>query len=127
MKDKARMDSLRNELLDKKRRLWTELREEVFGHLGREHAAKFDIPNDIEDLSVIDFMEDLGLAVSEMRKDELVAIEDAISRIEANEYGLCALCGGDIDEKRLALEPGAALCVRCQSTSEKGESKKPTL
>jgi len=121
------MNSLKKELLDKKRRLWTELREEVYGRLGREHAARFDIPNDIEDLSVIDFMEDLGLAVSEIRKDELVAIEDALVRIESGEYGVCALCGGDIDEKRLTVEPGAVLCVRCQSTSEKGERKKPTL
>lgn len=127
MKDQARLKMLKKELVEKKRRLWTELREEVFGKLGREHAARFDIPNDIEDLSVIDFMEDLGLAVSEIRKDELVAIDDAISRIETGEYGVCAQCGGGIDEKRLAAEPLATLCFGCQLSREKGEGKKPTL
>jgi len=127
VKDPERLKMLKKELVEKKRRLWTELREEVFGRLGREHAASFDIPNDIEDLSVIDFMEDLGLAVSEIRKNELAAIEDAISRIEAGGYGLCGLCGADIDEKRLAVEPGAVLCARCQFSREKGEGKKPTL
>jgi len=39
----------------------------------------------------------------------------ALARIEANTYGRCVDCGGEIPEGRLDARPDAARCVGCQA------------
>jgi DnaK suppressor protein len=41
----------------------------------------------------------------------IVEIDEALERISAGTYGLCAKCGGAIPEERLAAVPYATLCV----------------
>jgi DnaK suppressor protein len=38
-------------------------------------------------------------------------IDEALERISAGTYGVCAKCGGAIPEERLAAVPYATLCV----------------
>jgi len=46
------------------------------------------------------------------QRDEVLA---ALGRIEANTYGRCVGCGGEIPEGRLDARPDAARCVGCQA------------
>ncbi len=46
------------------------------------------------------------------QRDEVLA---ALARIEANTYGRCVDCGGEIPEGRLDARPDAARCVGCQA------------
>ncbi len=46
------------------------------------------------------------------QRDEVLA---ALARIEANTYGRCIGCGGEIPEGRLDARPDAARCVGCQA------------
>lgn len=41
------------------------------------------------------------------------AIEAALARLEAGEYGECVRCGEPIDPRRLALDPAVAQCMPC--------------
>jgi DnaK suppressor protein len=41
-------------------------------------------------------------------------ISEALERIENHSYGLCADCGDQISEKRLAALPWAKYCIGCQ-------------
>lgn len=41
-------------------------------------------------------------------------IEDALQRIELGEYGICRVCGKEIDEKRLEAVPTTRICVECK-------------
>lgn len=43
------------------------------------------------------------------------AIEAALARIAADEYGYCCDCGEDIPPRRLEIDPAAAVCVACAS------------
>lgn len=117
---------LRKALLEKKRRMWNELREDVFRKLGREYNSQFDSPNDLEDLSVIDMAEDLGLSVSDIRKEELTKIDESLGKLDSGTYGVCERCAAEIDEERLKVDPSATMCLRCAAGQEKGK-KKPTL
>lgn len=47
------------------------------------------------------------------RRDEIKRIESALDRIAEGEYGWCLTCGEQIAEKRLELDPTAAVCVDC--------------
>lgn len=128
MKDDKRRDRLKKVLVERKRKMWNELRDDVFRKLGNEYNTQFDIPNDLEDLSVIDFIEDLGLSVSDIRKEELLRIDESLRKLDQGTYGICEKCGTEIDEERLRVEASAMHCLKCQSDLESVEGKKkPTL
>ncbi len=40
-------------------------------------------------------------------------LQAALARIEDGSYGVCAGCGGDVGDGRLAAIPEATLCVKC--------------
>ena len=50
--------------------------------------------------------------------DELRAVEDAIERIERDDYGICASCEDPIEIKRLEAIPWARFCRSCQEEME---------
>jgi len=50
--------------------------------------------------------------------DELRAIEDAIQRIDSDDYGICANCEDPIELKRLEAIPWARFCRACQEELE---------
>ncbi|MCE5309655.1 MAG: TraR/DksA family transcriptional regulator [Acidobacteriales bacterium] len=49
----------------------------------------------------------------------LKAINEALARMKAGEYGICEECGEEIPEKRLRAVPWARRCVACQEEMEK--------
>lgn len=44
---------------------------------------------------------------------ELTDIENALHKIDAGTYGVCATCGEDINKERLEARPACAECVDC--------------
>ena len=41
-------------------------------------------------------------------------IENALVKIDKNEYGFCERCGDDISPERLSIAPEVAFCQSCQ-------------
>lgn len=126
MPEKLEGDELefRNLLAEHKRRLWTELREEIFSQTGAALATQYDIPQDPGEKSMLDALSDAGLAVADIRRQQLTALEEAQRRVEAGTYGKCEGCGQRIVIERLRLMPFTAYCVECQKDQE-GPSKPP--
>jgi DnaK suppressor protein len=50
--------------------------------------------------------------------DLLREVRNAVQRIASGEYGSCQECGEEINPKRLAAVPWAALCLRCQENAD---------
>ena len=50
--------------------------------------------------------------LSESTAVELAQIGRALKRLEDGTYGLCAVCGQEIDERRLAALPHSDRCIR---------------
>lgn len=46
-------------------------------------------------------------------------IDDALARIEAGSYGMCAVCGKEIPEERLDAVPYATLCLEDKRAQER--------
>jgi DnaK suppressor protein len=51
----------------------------------------------------------------------LKKIDKALKKIEEGTYGICEICGAEIDEKRLMARPEATLCIDCKRAQEKLE------
>lgn len=66
-------------------------------------------------LSRMDAMQaqQMSLAADRRRKQQLTAINGALSRIANDEYGECVDCGEWINAKRLEFDPTALRCVGC--------------
>lgn len=72
------------------------------------------------DLAVRNYSKNVQLAVSENESKQLTLIDEALLRLEDNEYGLCQNCEKEINPKRLAAIPWARYCLDCQELLEKG-------
>lgn len=68
-------------------------------------------------------LRDIHAALSQSHRVELQAIVSALARMEAGDYGWCAACGQPIGPERLAAQPAALRCLRCQSVAERAESR----
>jgi RNA polymerase-binding transcription factor DksA len=63
-----------------------------------------------EDDEALDAIERAALA-------EIAQTRQALARLDAGTYGLCASCGDAIAPARLEALPAAALCIRCAGLS----------
>ena len=72
------------------------------------------------DLAVRNYSKNVMLAVSENESRQLALIDEALLRIEDDEYGVCQNCEKEINPKRLAALPSARYCLDCQELQEKG-------
>jgi len=77
---------------------------------------------DAEEQSVQDFVQDVELALMEMKSETLAQIDEAIRRLEAGVYGACANCGREIAAARLKALPFATLCLECQENEEEARA-----
>lgn len=57
------------------------------------------------------------LGLVESLKNQLDAVDTALSRIEAGTYGTCDNCGNDIGHDRLEFRPASVLCINCKNQS----------
>ncbi len=72
------------------------------------------------DLAVRNYSKNVMLAVSENESRQLSLVDEALLRIEDNEYGICQNCEQEINPKRLAAIPWARYCLSCQELVERG-------
>lgn len=99
-------------------RLWkTQLMREVDStiHHMQDDAANFPDPNDRatqeEEFS-------LELRARDRERKLIRKIDEALQKIEAQEYGYCDECGVEIGIRRLEARPTATLCIDCKTLDE---------
>lgn len=72
------------------------------------------------DLAVRNYSKNVQLAVSENESRQLALIDQALMRLDDNEYGFCQNCEKAVNPKRLAAIPWARYCLDCQQLLEQG-------
>ena len=67
----------------------------------------------------------LATALAESKRDDLAdllqQLDDALSRLGTDSWGICTSCHAPIEEGRLAADPLARLCLECLDPSQKRE------
>ncbi|OHB25360.1 MAG: molecular chaperone DnaK [Desulfuromonadaceae bacterium GWB2_53_15] len=124
--DEKRQTRLKTLLFNEKRQLWNELRTELFEKLGEGLHTQYDIPQDIGEQGMLALLEDTGLAVIDIRREQLTQMEEVLAKFEEGNYGICEDCGEEIDEARLRVAPYVPCCVSCQKQRE-GPASLPGL
>ncbi|MGI9535261.1 MAG: TraR/DksA family transcriptional regulator [Thermodesulfobacteriota bacterium] len=59
--------------------------------------------------------DDVVDALGESIINELEQVNNALSRIDKNEYSKCVSCGEEISEERLFALPYTSVCINCAS------------
>ena len=96
-------------------------RENVIDKLrGSERSIDDSETPDPVDLAVKNYSKNVMMAVSENDSRQLVLINEALERIEDEEYGLCQNCEVEILPNRLNAVPWARYCINCQELQEQG-------
>jgi RNA polymerase-binding transcription factor len=113
-----RQTELRVLLLEKKRAIWNEVRNDLFRNTGEELHRQFEIALDPAERGLVDLLEDTGLNVTDIRRQELTAMDEALGRLEQGTYGRCEECGLEIPEERLRVMPFARYCLIDQQKHE---------
>jgi DnaK suppressor protein len=80
---------------------------------------KVENTEDEGDLATISHDRDLLYNLHESDFQRLGFIQEALKALDRGQYGGCARCREDINEKRLLAVPWATMCIRCQEEAEK--------
>jgi DnaK suppressor protein len=100
-------------------------REETFRSLVRADQERrildCDEPQDLGDRSVTSSSREFLFERSSQKRRLLRMIEDALRRIDNDEFGDCIDCGKPINIKRLEAMPWTECCLQCQEKLEQIE------
>lgn len=111
-------------LADYRRRL-SERRESLVGQVAEmevySRERDSEATQDPADMAANAYNKELLLSMSTNDRQLLNLIEEALERMDKDEFGECVNCEEPIQEKRLAAIPWARLCLRCQELTERGE------
>jgi DnaK suppressor protein len=83
-------------------------------------AEKESFP-DPTDQAVAELDNNFVLRLRGREQKLLKKIDEALSRIDSGEYGVCEACGEQISLKRLEARPVTTLCIECKTRQEEEE------
>ena len=113
-----RKESLHRMLLAKRQEIMSQLEHVLGRSLTEEQHRRLESAMDVGDQAIVDLERELGISLLEMQNRKRQLIDEALRRLQEGTYGICAECGVEISERRLAAVPFAKLCVKCQSCQE---------
>ena len=114
--DKKRLEYYRKKLLTRRDELVktiTRTEEE-----GRQ--ADDDPTVDLADKAANSYTKEFLFGQTNTDRAILNLIDEALKRIRNNEYGTCANCQEEMQQKRLEAVPWAKHCINCQEKKEQG-------
>lgn len=104
-----------------KKRL-SEKKEEIVAKLSEVYneskEVETGIAQDIVDKAESSYTKEFLLSLSNAERERLFLIDEALKRLEKNEYGIYQMCQKIISKKRLDAVPWAPHCIECQEKAE---------
>jgi len=115
--DQKKAKAYRDRLVQKKQ----EILEAYHKNKSYGKEADGEATQDIADKAANSYTKEFLFSLSNTERDLLQQVDDAIVRIEARRYGVCAACEEEMNAKRLEAVPWAKLCLSCQEKQESGQ------
>src|SRR5246127_2564147 len=114
--DKKRLEYYKKKLVTR--------REELLKTIARTEEegrqADDDPTVDLADKAANSYTKEFLFGQTSTGRPLLHMIDEALKRIRNNEYGLCASCQEEMQQKRLEAVPWAKHCISCQEKMEQG-------
>ena len=114
--DKKRLEYYKKKLLAR--------REELMKTIARTQeegrTADEDPTVDLADKAANSYTKEFLFGMTSTDRSQLNLIDAALKRIKEDEYGVCANCQEEMQQKRLEAVPWAKHCITCQEKMEQG-------
>jgi DnaK suppressor protein len=116
--DREKMLKYRQKLLEMKKQILDRYlkQEETMKTLTEQGIS---IPEDLDDYAYIDYTEIVLGELEDVEIELLKAIDEALERMKEGTYGICEVCGKEIEEERLEAVPYTTLCAEHAAEAEK--------
>jgi DnaK suppressor protein len=115
--DKKRLEYYKKRLLAR--------RDELLKAIARTEEegrqADEDPTVDLADKAANSYTKEFLFGQTTTDRSLLQLVNEALERIKSTEFGLCANCHEEIQQKRLEAVPWAKHCVACQEKLEQGQ------
>ena len=115
----SKLLAIRKKLLKQRQDLLSEAEHTLNSKISTEKES-FPDPTD---QAVAELDNNFMLKLREREQKLLKKIDEAISRIDGGNYGVCESCGGEISVKRLEARPVTTLCIECKTAQEEEEKR----
>lgn len=112
--NKAERERYKKILMEKKEEIVAKLSEAY----SESREVETGIAQDIADKAESSYTKEFLLSLSDAERKQLFLIDEALKRIEKDEYGICQMCQKNISKKRLNAVPWAPHCIECQEKAE---------
>ncbi|MBI4041619.1 MAG: RNA polymerase-binding protein DksA [Deltaproteobacteria bacterium] len=93
--------------------------EQTAGEL-QSSQEKEAVPDET-DLATIERDRNFLLRIRDRERKLIQKIQEALKRLEKNNFGICEGCGGPISMERLRARPVTTYCIECKTESEAKE------
>ncbi len=114
--DKKRLDYYKKKLQARREELMR-----IIARTEEEGRTADDDPTvDLADKAANSYTKEFLFGQTNTDRTILQMINDALERIEEDEYGLCTNCQDEVQQKRLEAVPWARHCISCQEKQEQG-------
>lgn len=114
--DQKKMKMFREKLQEKKEQILETFTKNK--NYGKE--ADGEPSQDIADKAANSYTKEFLFSLSNSERQILQQVDNALSRIQDRNYGVCASCDDSMNLKRLQAVPWATLCISCQEKQESG-------
>jgi len=108
-----------------KRQLETQLEEllnKAEGTIDGMESQRSTFP-DPADRATLESSRYRELRIRERELNLIFKIRSAIKRVDNGTFGICEVCGGRIDDKRLRARPVTTMCIDCKTEQEEMERR----
>ena len=101
-------------------------KEEIIHKLSEAYSetkeVESGIAQDLVDKAESSYTKEFLLSLSNTEREQLFLIDEALKRIDKDDFGICQMCQKTIGKKRLDVVPWALHCIDCQEKAEEEES-----
>ena len=114
--DQKKIRTFKDRLLQKKTEILVAYNKNMtYGKEADEEGAQ-----DIADKAANSYTKEFLFSLSNSERDMLQLVDEALTRINARRFGVCVVCDGEMERKRLDAVPWAKHCISCQEKQEQG-------
>lgn len=87
--------------------------------INESKEVEINVAQDVVDKAESSYTKEFLLSLSDTERDQLMLIDEALRRLDKDDFGLCQLCSREISRKRLDALPWTPYCINCQEKAEK--------
>jgi DnaK suppressor protein len=112
--NKKEKEEFRNTLATKKEAII----QKLSGFINESKEMESNVAQDLVDKAETSYTKEFLLSLSNAERGQLLLIDEALKRLEHDEFGVCQTCEKPIGRKRLKAIPWTPLCIDCQEKAE---------